>query len=207
MGGGITPPYWSPDGRRLTLSANIEGHSDVYVIGASGGNPRRLTFGRVGSANPSWSRDGGWILFDTVDSGIFKVPAEAGRAVRVSPAAGWAPLESPDGKFLYGIGNGPDGYSLWRVATGGGKAQLVLSSLDHYTDYALVEDGIYFIPKRDPRSCSSIQYLNTATGNVQRLASVENPVRGLTVSPDRRWILYSRVERADSNLMLVENFR
>jgi hypothetical protein len=90
---------------------------------------------------------------------------------------------------------------------GGGKAQLVLNSLDHYIDYALVEGGIYFIPKRDPQSVSCIEYLNTTTGNVQHIASVENPAPGLTVSPDRHWILYSQVERANSNLMLVENFR
>jgi hypothetical protein len=50
--------------------------------------------------------------------------------------------------------------------------------------------------------------LNTTTGTIQRIASIEKPVGvGLTVSPDRRWILYAQADQAGSDLMLVENFR
>jgi hypothetical protein len=50
--------------------------------------------------------------------------------------------------------------------------------------------------------------LKFATGAIELIASIEKPVSsGLAVSPDRRWILYSQVEQAGSDLMLVEHFR
>ena len=33
------------------------------------------------------------------------------------------------------------------------------------------------------------------------------PSPGLSVSPDGRWVLYVRLDRAESDIMLVDNFR
>jgi len=200
-------PQWSPDGRRLTFCANIEGQNEVYVLNTSGGSPRRMTSDPAGADNPSWSRDGQWILFDsaTPKPGTYKVPAEGGPAVLVTTKGGFAPLESPDGKFIYSILIAADRMSLVRVPTKGGEAQQVL---DSFSDFAVVEGRIYLVPKRDPKSSDSIQFLNTTTGKIRRIASFEKPVGGgLAVSPDRRWILYSQLDQGGSDLMLVENFR
>jgi Tol biopolymer transport system component len=204
------PPRWSPDGRRVAFSANIEGPSEVYVVNASGGSPQRLTSNPTGSANPSWSSDRRWILCDTNNVGIQRVPAEGGPAVLVTKKGGWAPIESPDGKFIYSISieHPIKGFILVRTPTEGGEAQQVLDSLVFGQNYAVVGDGIYFIPRQDPKFGYSIQFLNTATGKNQRIASIEKPVGvGLTVSPDRRWILYAQLDQGGSDLMLVENFR
>jgi dipeptidyl aminopeptidase/acylaminoacyl peptidase len=202
-----SPPRWPPDSRLLTSCANTEGHNEVYVVNASGGSPQRLTSNSTYSENPSWSKDGRWILFDTIN-GIHKVPAQGGPAVLVTTKGGWGPIGSPDGKFIYSIGLSADGLSLLRVPAEGGEARQVLDSLSVVESYAVVEDGIYFIPRRDPKPGDSIQFLNTATGTIQRIASPEKPAGGgLTVSPDRRRILYAQVDQGGSDLMLVENFR
>jgi Tol biopolymer transport system component len=194
----------------LTFDAEIEGHAEAYVINATGGNPRRMTSSSY-SANPSWSRDGHWILFDssTALPDFCKVPAEGGPAVVVKQKVGWwAPRESRDGKFIYADEDAAGGdVNLVRVPIGGGEKQLVVKSLADPFTYALVEGGIYFISKPDPKSGYSIRFLNTTTGKIQQIAPVANPSGGLTVSPDHRWILFAQTERAQSNLMLVENFR
>ena len=37
-------PAFSPDGAMITFSANYDGNTDVYVVSALGGAPKRLTF-------------------------------------------------------------------------------------------------------------------------------------------------------------------
>jgi hypothetical protein len=201
-------PSWSPDSRGLTFEANIEGHPEVYVINSSGGSPKRLTSNRAGSGNPSWSKDGRWIYFDTTHVGIQKVPVEGGPIVLLTDKWGWGPIESPDGRFIYTIGWSASGATLLRAPAEGGEARQVLDSLCIGQNFEVVEDGIYFTPRPDPQAGHSIQFLKFATGAIELIASIEKPVSsGLAVSPDRRWILYSQVEQAGSDLMLVENFR
>jgi hypothetical protein len=136
------------------------------------------------------------------------VPAEGGPVALLANKAGWEPIESPDGKFIYFAVNTAEGSSLLRVPTEGGEVQQVIGSLSVGYNYAVIGDGIYFIPRRDPKSAHSLQLLNTATGKIQRIASLQDPVPlGLSVSPDRRWIQYSQADQAGSGLMLVESFR
>jgi Tol biopolymer transport system component/predicted Ser/Thr protein kinase len=202
-------PSWSPDSRRLTFEANIEGHPEVYVIDAGGGSPQRLTSNPAGSGNPSWSKDGRWILFDTTHVGIQKVPVEGGPPqLLMTEKWGWGPIESPDARFIYTIGWSNDGFTLLRAPKEGDEVRQVLDSLCFGQNFAVVEDGIYFTPRPDPKGGYSIQFLNSSTGIIERVASIEKPVGfGLAVSPDRRWILYSQVDTAGSDLMLLENFR
>jgi Tol biopolymer transport system component len=200
---------WSPDGKRLTFSSNFEGHDDVYVVNANGGSPQRLTFGPHGSSNPSWSRDGKWILFDGNDSGkwgTYKVPCEGGVPVLVTNKAGWAPVESPDGRFIYGFKGEPGGGSLWKIPSAGGEETKVLDLGPSDLDIELVEDGVYFMRSGKQVSGDSLQFLNTTTGKTELIASFSKPTWVFSVSPDRRWIVYGQLDQSGSDLMLVENF-
>src|SRR5262249_19653017 len=56
-------PAWSPDGRRIAFGAALAGaRAGIWVAGADGSHARQVTRGR--DSNPSWSRDGGSIVFD-----------------------------------------------------------------------------------------------------------------------------------------------
>ena len=213
LGKGV-PAYgfvWSPDSSRLTFYWDGEGHSEVYVVNANGGRPQRLTTtpseNPHGSRNPSWSRDGRWILFDSAEKNgaqVCKVPAEGGPVVKVTHINGYSPFESPDGKSIYYL---TDTQTYCKIPAEGGKEQK-LFDYAHIGDVGWpVNDGIYFIPRPERGSDYSIQFLNTATGKIQRIATFVHPVFGPTVSPDRRRILYTQIEQAGSDLMLVEDFR
>ena len=43
---------------QIAFDSRFEGHSDIFVISANGGSPRRLTTEGYDNMMPSWSRDG-----------------------------------------------------------------------------------------------------------------------------------------------------
>jgi Tol biopolymer transport system component len=103
-GANVTNPRWSPDDGRIAFDSDAEGEYDIWVINAGGGKPKRMTTDPANDGNPSWSRDGRWIYFDSARTGeqqVWKIPETGGYAIRVTRDGGFAPLESPDGKFIY----------------------------------------------------------------------------------------------------------
>jgi Tol biopolymer transport system component/DNA-binding winged helix-turn-helix (wHTH) protein len=204
----VTFPRWSPDGGRIAFDSDAEGQYDIWVISADGGKPKRMTTDPANDGNPSWSRDGRWIYFDSIRTGeqqVWKIPEAGGDAIQVTRDGGFAPLESPDGKFIYytkALGD----TSVWRLPAEGGQATKVLENLSDLRNLVLVNNGIYFIPSQD--TGSSIQFLDFATNHIKRVASFGKPFdSGLALSPDGRWILYTQVDQAGAELRLVENFR
>ena len=207
---GVTTPRWSPDGSRIAFDSDAAGEFDIWVIGADGGKPVRMTPDPANDGDPSWSHDGRWIYFDSARTGeqqVWKMPADGGGAIQLTWDGGATPLESPDGKFLYYTKNTP---GVWRVPVDGGQRTKVLEGLSSYLNLAIVDKGIYFVPD----SGSSIQFLDLRTNQIRRIASFERPVgsgdlgddSGLAISPDGRWILYSRIDQGGAELRLVENF-
>jgi serine/threonine protein kinase len=204
---------WSPDSTRLTFGVSIEGHGEVYVMDANGGTPRRLTI-PGGADNPSWSRDGRWIYFNSSTSQmaleyVQKIPAEGGTAVLVNKnPLGWGPIESPDGKFVYTTPVGANGWRLMRTSVEGGKTEQILDLPENSMTYDIVDDGIYFVPRSDPVKGYSICFLALATRKTEILAQLGKKAPwSLSISPDRRWALYAQNDQTGSDLMLVENFR
>lgn len=58
----------------------------------------------------------------------------------------------------------------------------------------------------------AIEFFDFASGRLKRLASLEKEqaapgAGGSSISPDGQWIIYSRVDEVDNDIMLVENFR
>jgi eukaryotic-like serine/threonine-protein kinase len=205
----VTTPEWSPDGEHIAFDSDAAGEFDIWVVSSSGGKPQRMTTDPANDGNPSWSKDGRWIYFDSARTGeqqIFKIPANGGEAMQLTRDGGFAPRESPDGKFLY-YTKGLFNTSLWRVPVEGGQTSKVLDGLSQYENLAIEDTGVYFVPSRRATGSSSIQFLSFGTGKTLPVAAFENPIPGgIAVSPDGHSILYSNLERSGSELMLVENF-
>ena len=209
-------PRWSPDGQRIAFDSNPEGHFDIYVISARGGKPLRLTTDPTDDVMPSWSRDGQWVYFASRRSGrmeIWKISAAGGEAAQVTRNGGAVAFESVDGKFVYYTKENRPTTGLWKISVEGGEESQVLESVD-LRNFALVEQGIYFIPAPnpdDPDGGYSIQFFDFALGKVKTVARLPTPRDqmwgGLAVSPDERTILYAQIDDVGSDLMLIEGFR
>jgi eukaryotic-like serine/threonine-protein kinase len=206
-------PRWSPDGRWIAFDAPKVGKADIFVISADGGVPRLLTSGTANNIRPSWSRDGRWIYFSSNRSGnwqIWKAPAQGGLAVQITKSGGYEAFESPDGKLVYYSKLERPG--IWRVAIEGGEETPVLGKVNTGT-WALAKDGIYFFDWKDVlrpvmQSYSFSSGRSTTLYEFPRGTNLDNSSNtAISVSPDGRWILYTQIDQAGSNLVLVENFR
>ena len=90
----------------------------------------------------------------------------------------------------------------------GGQETKVLDSVNPFTLWTVGSKGIYFFSAADDKGRNGLCLYEFATGMTRKLLTVERRVLyGLTVSPDGRRILYTQVDEAGSDLMLVENFR
>ena len=206
-------PRWSPDGRWIFFGSEQEGHRRTYVISSDGGKPKRL--GSEDAAPIGWARDGNWMYFNSKRSGedqLWRMPwpssgheRDAVQLTRKGAAIGMT-VESSDGRFVF-YSKYAEGEicTLWKVGVKGGDETQVLQSVWR-CNFAVVEQGIYFIPGAMP---SSVELLSFATGKSARIADIRQEAGwGLSVSPDGRSLLYTAFEPGSgSDLMLVENFR
>ena len=206
-------PRWSPDGKQIAFDFRAAGGADVYVLSIEGGVPRRITTEASDDSLPSWSKDGRWIYFESNRGGnqqVWKEPAEGGQAVQVTKYGGSTTFESADGKYLY-FSKGSLARGVWRIPVEGGEESLVLdqTGAGSWGSWALVDDGIYFI-NLESKGGPAVEFFSFDRHEISRIVGLEGVnefVSGLTISPDRRWILYTQQDPISSDIMLVENFR
>ena len=205
-------PRWSPDGRQIAFDSRAPGNAAIFVIDAQGGLPRRVTTEASSAVVPSWSRDGRWIYFASDRTGrneVWKIPLAGGSSEQVTHHGGFAALESPDGTFLY-YAKGASAPGIWRIPTSGGEEVEIISSLDpgHWGYWAPVKNGIYYL---DTKGKPAIVFFNNNTRRITRVFDLENrpatQAPGLTISPDKKTILYTQLDALSREIMLVENFR
>ncbi len=213
----VHAPRWSPDGRKLAFEARPEGHGDIFIVGAAGGEPIRLTRDPSQDVSPSWSHDGKWMYFRSTRSGrpeLWKMRPDGSGAVQMTKEGGEGATESPDGHFLYYNKSVSKVYGaaweLWRMPADGGREEQVMGSrLSPHGDFAVVEEGVYFISAARP---NPIRFLRFADRGVETVYIPGRGVgRGLTVWPrtrgSRRTIMYTQIDHEGSDLMLIENLR
>ena len=108
--GPVSPPKYSPDGTRLSFFDTEEGVSPIgsgalFVMGADGADPVRITPWGYAFADHAWSPDGSWIVFQRPYGQLYLVHPDGSALHRVplqlSPGTGAQnPSWSPDGRWI-----------------------------------------------------------------------------------------------------------
>jgi WD40 repeat protein len=207
----IYGPKWSPDGKQILYIANPDGETHLYAIGVDGGRSRRLTSRPAYAVTPQWSPDGQWVLYTEGRSGqpeIWKMKVEGGEPIQVTKNGGIAPKTSSDGAFIY-YKKSMLSSEIWRLPVAGGAEERLFGTSGLILDFAVNDKGIYLAvnPVLDEDS-GSIQYFDLAARKIEEIYRTPKPLFiALGISPDRRALTYSQIERAEAGLMRVEHFQ
>jgi hypothetical protein len=137
------------------------------------------------------------------------MPSAGGEAAKITKSGGFRPEESPDGKLVYYGKAGTRG--LWSTPVEGGPERRLPVSVMQ-VNWTLTAKGIYYFEPPDEAGASKLlKFYSFQTGEVNLVGTVEAGVSpeysGISVSPDGRWLLYSYISNATSDLMLVDHFR
>jgi tricorn protease len=166
--GQTTAPHFSPDGQWIAFSGDYAGNTDVYVVPAEGGEPKRLTWHPGGDQVQGWTHDGKAIMFASsratwAPSGaprFWTVPLEGGVESPLPLPRGYQGEISPSGSHIAYRMN-----SSWdeerRNYRGGQNRPVWIVDLKTYDlvsppwtdsndkDPAWLGDTVYFISDRD----------------------------------------------------------
>ena len=224
---------WSPDGKRIVVSAVVNKNSDLYVVPSDGSSATRLTTSPAVEGLPEWSRDGHWIYYTTNVDGaapnIWRIPAEGGAGQPVTHNGGFEPKAAPDGRHLYYLDRPPAWMGttqvfarLMRVPVAGGEAELIHDRVPPFF-WSVTDHGVVFlklvelsaaerkIRQLDPIRVDAIETYRFADRKIVRLGTLPYRVTGLPgrfiVSRDGRWALASVDAGSESNLMLLDGLR
>ena len=135
------------------------------------------------------------------------MPASGGPAIQITRGGGIVAIEFRDG-FLYYAKQPVTPTSIWRIPIGGGAEVRVVDGLSYSLNFAVGQRGLYFVALNDTTSKASIDFFDFRTRQRSTLVHLDKPSWvGMTLSPDERSLVFSMVDSAGSNLMLVDRFR
>ncbi|MFI5561625.1 VWA domain-containing protein [Amycolatopsis japonica] len=101
-----THPALSPDGSSVAFVSERTGSKDIFVIGVDGRGLRQVTSGPAADDSPSWSPDGGRLVFSGTGEDpagdLYTVPSGGGVPTRLTadPAADTQPSWAPTGSRI-----------------------------------------------------------------------------------------------------------
>ena len=167
--------HYSPDGKTIAFTGEYDGNREVYVIPASGGEPKRVTYtstnprddmgDRMGPNNMvmGWTPDGKYIIYrnrigDGFEGNLWKVTPEGDMPEELPLPQGGFCSYSPDGKVL-AYNRVMREFRTWKYYRGGmadeiwlydGKSVKAITDNEAQDIFPMwVGDEIYFASDRD----------------------------------------------------------
>ncbi|MGH8151123.1 MAG: S41 family peptidase [Rhodanobacteraceae bacterium] len=159
-------PIFSPNGQSIVFTGTFDHNTDVYVIRAAGGQPRRLTWWPGPDIAVGWTPDGKDVLFRSHrysfsdPNQLYTVPATGGFPTELPLSMAEDGSYSPDGSHLAYVPNF-QWEPFWKGYKGGQHTQIWIAQLSdsstvripdldsNESDPMWVGDTIYFLSDRD----------------------------------------------------------
>jgi dipeptidyl aminopeptidase/acylaminoacyl peptidase len=99
---------WSPDGKEILLVTNLSGRKNLWKVSSSGGWPIQLSQSDEAQADPTYSPDGKWVIYQQDKGGnelydLYAIPSSGGLPINLTNSPETreiSPRFSPDGNSL-----------------------------------------------------------------------------------------------------------
>ncbi|MEZ4413879.1 MAG: hypothetical protein R2910_12900 [Gemmatimonadales bacterium] len=131
----LGPGSWSPDGRYLTLSREVDGQLDLFLLNLTDSTERQITHAPESEYSVEFSHDGQWVAFHAESDSssqivVARIDGTDRRVVTQGPGFRYTPHWSPDDAWLLYSASGPDGngYDLRAVRVGDGQEISLLAT-------------------------------------------------------------------------------
>jgi tricorn protease len=196
-------PKFSPDGKWIAFSSNRYGNDDVFVMPATGGEAKRLTYHSAADMVVGWSRDSKRVMFNSARGrvygglpSLYQVPLDGGPEQPLPTDWGTFASYSQDGRQLaYNRHPAPWTRKHYR---GSYAADLWLCDLDSKTSRKLLDanlpddqkpnnawpmfgkDSIYFVSDRETQAKAGTPEVMKSFNNIWKLPMNGEPPTQVT---------------------------
>ncbi len=170
-------PRWSPDGKQIVFVSDRSGDENVWLVGATGGEPRPVTTGDdMAYLSPDWTPDGSYIVVSK------ETPTSLGKLwlYHVKGGRGLELTAAPPAVRMTGPAMGPNPRYVWYDQR--------LGSWQYNAIFPQYQVAVY-----DRES-------GTRTTMTSRYGSAFRPA----LSPDGKWLSYGSRHDAETGLVLRE---
>jgi len=206
----VNLPRWSYDGLKITFSARLYGNSDIFIVNAEGGEPVQITRDHSRELTSSFSHDGQWIYYTSNKQEklqILKKPIDGGAAILVSSNGGYRPTESADGQTVFYEKVTESHQGIWEKPVNGGREKkLFILQQSWIGDWTVTSNGIYY-SKRTRDRHYEIGFYDFTSRTVTPLFQTDKSFFSFGFDPESRIALFSREERDEGDIVLMENFQ
>ncbi len=183
-------PIFSPDGRLISFNAQYDGNTDVYIIPAEGGIPKRLTFHPDSDSVCDFTPDGSSVLFRSSRSvftrryaQLYTISIQGGFPQKLTIPNAYKATYSPDGKKMAYTPLG-EAFLQWKNYRGGTTSTIWIYTMADFsvekipqpegrcndTDPMWMGEKIYF--RSDRNGEFNLFVYDTTTKDIQQLTFV-----------------------------------
>ena len=200
-------PSWCQDGRRIAFDSRASGSSAIYVLDVFEGQPRRLETSQTNLSLPSWSQDCRWIIASNGRSALYRVPAAGGAVEPFTDKRTYRAITAGSSVIFNVVGDA--GVELWSKPVEDGVESPLpgLKPLHIDDSWTATPQGIYFTSSSS--RATEVRFYDFATDATRVVRTLENPPEplgglGIAVSADQHWLLYTRSDRSESDIMMLQ---
>ena len=204
-------PSWSPSGGSVAFTSYMRDNPDLYVVGAGGGRPRRISKHRGMNTGAAWSPDGSKIALTLSKDGnpeIYLISAKNGRIIRRltrNRAIDTSPSFSPDGKEIAFVSDREGGPQIFVMSvSGSGQRRVSMNGSYNTTPTWSPQKGrrIVAYTTRDGGRFDIVT-LDLASGKYTRVTQNEGNNEEPSFSPNGRAIAFSSVRKGGSGVYIA----